>query len=116
MQCFGAREVMYFLRRKLRGNFEGEIVSDLSSFVCRRIGGCRIQHRVKENWIKMYDKSDLALRAETVINNPEEFKVRKCIKRTLAMPPMSSSVAMSKSLSSYNNDRTQFRLQKYYSL
>src|SRR5437667_567893 len=28
--CFGAKEVMTFLGRKLRGNFEGEIVSDLS--------------------------------------------------------------------------------------
>src|SRR2546422_9122254 len=26
--CFGAKEVMTFLGRKLRGNFEGEIVSD----------------------------------------------------------------------------------------
>jgi hypothetical protein len=81
MQCFGAREVMSFLGRKLRGNFEGEIVSDLSSFVCRRIGGCRIQHRVKENWIQMYDKSSLVLRVETVINNPEDFRVRKCVTR-----------------------------------
>src|SRR5438093_4805622 len=30
--CFGAKEVMTFLGRKLRGNFEGEIVSDLSDF------------------------------------------------------------------------------------
>lgn len=81
MQCFGAREVMNFLGRNLRGNFEGEIASDLSSVVCRRIGGCRIKHRVKENWIKMYDKSGLVLRVETVINNPEEFKVRKCVPR-----------------------------------
>jgi hypothetical protein len=81
MQCFGAQEVMNFLGRKLRGNFEGEIVSDLSSFVCRRIGGSRIKHRVKENWIKMYDKSGLVLRVETVINNPEEFRVRKFVTR-----------------------------------
>jgi hypothetical protein len=81
IQCFGAQEVMNFLGRKLRGNFEGEIVSDLSSFVCRRMGGSRIKHRVKENWIKMYDKSVLVLRVETVINNPEEFKVRKWVTR-----------------------------------
>jgi len=81
MQCFAAREVMNFLGRKLRGNFEGEITSDLSSFVCRRVGGSRIKHRVKENWIKMYDKSGLVLRLETVINSPEEFRVRKCVRR-----------------------------------
>ena len=79
--CFGAKEVMNFLGRKLHGKFEGEIVSDLSSLVCRRTGGSRIKHRVKENWLKMYDKSGLVLRVETVINNPEEFKVRKQVLR-----------------------------------
>src|SRR3954454_18864841 len=72
---------MNFLGRKLNGNFEGEIVSDLSSLVCRRTGGSRIKHRVKENWLKMYDKSGLVLRVETVINNPEEFRVRKHVLR-----------------------------------
>jgi hypothetical protein len=42
---------------------------------------CRIKHRVKENWLKMYDKSGLVLRVEMVINNPEEFKVRKKVTR-----------------------------------
>ena len=79
--CFGAKEVMNFLGRKLHGKFEGEIVSDLSSYVCRRTGGSRIKHRVKENWLKMYDKSGLVLRVETVINNPEEFRVRKQVLR-----------------------------------
>jgi len=79
--CFGAREVMSFLGRKLNGNFQGEIVSDLSSFVCRRTGGSRIKHRVKENWLKMYDKAGFVLRVETVINNPEEFRVRKRVIR-----------------------------------
>ncbi len=78
--CFGAKEVMNFLGRKLRGNFEGEIVSDLSSWACR-MEGSRIKHRVKENWLKMYDKAGLILRVETVINNPEEFKVRKKVTR-----------------------------------
>ena len=36
-----------------------------------------IEHRVKENWLKIYDKSGPVLRAETVINNPEEIRVRK---------------------------------------
>jgi hypothetical protein len=78
--CFGAKEVMNFLGRKLRGNFEGEIVSDLSSWACR-MEGSRIKHRVKENWLKMYDKAGLVLRVETVINNPEEFRVRKKVTR-----------------------------------
>ena len=50
--CFGAKEVMSFLGRKLRGNFEGDIVSDVSNFA-GRMPGCRIKHRVKENWLKM---------------------------------------------------------------
>ena len=37
--CFGATEVMNFLGRKLVANFQGEVVSDLSSLVCRRVGG-----------------------------------------------------------------------------
>lgn len=97
IQCFGAQEVMNFLGRKLYSHFEGEIVSDLSSFACRRIGGCRIKHRVKENWIKMYDKSGLVLRVETVINNPEEFRVRKAVRRQgqsrMEWVPMRKSVA-----------------------
>jgi hypothetical protein len=72
---------MNFLGRKLRGNFQGEMVSALSSFVCRRTGGSRIKHRVKENWLKMYDKAGIVLRVETVINNPEEFRVRKRVTR-----------------------------------
>jgi hypothetical protein len=35
----------------------------------------------KENWLKMYDKSGLVLRVETVINNPGEFRVRKQVLR-----------------------------------
>jgi hypothetical protein len=85
---------MNFLGRKLHGKFEGEIVSDLSSFVCRRTGGSRIKHRVKENWLKMYDKSGLVLRVETVINNPEEFRVRKQVLRN--GKPQTEWVAMRK--------------------
>ena len=79
--CFGAKEIMNFLGRKLVGNFQGEVVSDLSSLVCRRVGGSRIKHRVKQNWLKMYDKAGLVLRIETVINNPQEFRVRKQVLR-----------------------------------
>ena len=79
--CFGAREVINFLGRKLNGKFQGEVDSDLSSLVCRRFGGARIKHRVQQNWIKMYDKAGLVLRLDTVINNPGEFRVRKQVLR-----------------------------------
>lgn len=47
--CFGAKEVRNFLGRKLVANFQGEVVSDLSSLMCRRTGGSRIKHRVKQH-------------------------------------------------------------------
>jgi hypothetical protein len=56
--CFGAREVMSFLGRKLHGKFLGEVVSDLKpASRDRRLPGARVKHRVKENWLKMYDKA-----------------------------------------------------------
>ena len=73
---------MSFLGRKLTGHFLGEIISDMKDgFRNRRIPGARVKHRVKENWLKMYDKAGLVLRIEMVINNPEEFKVRKKVTR-----------------------------------
>ena len=39
--------------------------------------GARIKHRMKNNWLKMYDKFGWVLRIETVINNPSEFRVRR---------------------------------------
>jgi hypothetical protein len=70
---FSAEEVMRFLGKKLHHCFQGELVSDVK----RRPEGVRIKHRVKRNWIKMYDKHGRVLRAETVINQPDEFKVRR---------------------------------------
>ncbi|MFQ5503109.1 MAG: hypothetical protein ACE5EQ_12570 [Phycisphaerae bacterium] len=71
--CFSAEDVMTFLGRKLNGNFMGEILNDYK----KRWPGARIRHRMKENWIKMYDKHGSVLRIETVINRPYEFKVRR---------------------------------------
>jgi hypothetical protein len=81
LQCFGAKEVMGFLGRKLTGNFQGELVTDVLDLWHERIPGVRIKHRVEENWIKMYDKAGRVLRIETVINNPNHFRVRKSVRR-----------------------------------
>jgi hypothetical protein len=70
---FGAEDVMTFLGRKLHASFAGDIVGHTK----RRWPGARIKHRMKENWIKMYDKHGSVLRIETVINQPREFKVRR---------------------------------------
>jgi hypothetical protein len=37
----------------------------------------RIKHRMKNNWLKMYDKFSLVSRIETAINNPREFRGRR---------------------------------------
>jgi hypothetical protein len=70
---FSSEDVMRFLGKKLHPSFAGELVSDVK----RRPEGVRVGHRVKANWIKMYDKHGQVLRVETVINKPKEFKVRR---------------------------------------
>jgi len=46
-----------------------------------RLLGHRVKHRMKQNWIKMHDKAGRVLRMETVINAPEEFRVRRRARR-----------------------------------
>jgi len=57
----------------------------------------RVKHRVKENWLKMYDKAGSVLRVGVVINNPEAFKVRKKVIRNgqqvMEWVPMRKGVA-----------------------
>lgn len=91
--CFSAEDVLTFLGRKLTGNFRGEVLNDYK----KRQPGARVKHRMKENWIKMYDKEGRVLRIETVINRPSEFKVRRRGKRqgkeVLGWFPMAKGVA-----------------------
>ncbi len=91
--CFSAEDVMSFLGRKLNGNFQGEVLTDFK----RRWQGARVKHRLKGNWIKMYDKHGCVLRIETVINQPYEFRVRRQGKRqgrvVTGWFPMSKGVA-----------------------
>jgi hypothetical protein len=75
--CLGAEDLLTFLGRKLHGSFQGEVLTDLK----HRWQGARVKHRVKENWMKMYDKFGCVLRVETVINRPNEFRVRRRGKR-----------------------------------
>jgi hypothetical protein len=91
---FSAPDILSFLGRRLHGNFDGEVVTD-----CKRdrVPGARIKHRVRENWLKMYDKFGLILRVETVINQPSEFRVRRKRIRNgapqMAWCPMNKGVA-----------------------
>lgn len=72
---FGAADILTFLGRKLCPQFLGEVVTDCKK--ARRHPGARIKHRMKDNWLKMYDKFGQILRVETVINDPREFRVRR---------------------------------------
>ena len=91
---FSAQDILGFLGRKLHANFQGEVLTDLKK---KRYPGARVKHRVKENWLKMYDKFGLILRVETVINQPREFRVyRKCQRKgqeQMAWCPMAKGVA-----------------------
>lgn len=71
---FAADDILRFLGRKLHPQFNGEVLT-----LCRkqRWPGTRIKHRMKGNWLKMYDKFGIILRIETVINQPREFHVRR---------------------------------------
>ena len=71
---------MSFLGRKLHGQFQGEAVTDEFAHALKgRLPGRRVKHRMKQNWIKMYDKAGVAV--ETVINQPGEFRVRRRVRR-----------------------------------
>src|SRR4029077_2330919 len=74
-RCFSAQDILTFLGRRLHGNFDGEVLTDCKK---DRLPGARIKHRMKNNWLKMYDKFGQILRIETVINEPREFRVRRC--------------------------------------
>ena len=91
--CFSAEDVLTFLGRKLHGAFKGEV----GNVYKKRWPGARVKHRMKENWIKMYDKDGCVLRIETVINRPYEFKVRRMGLRQgklrLGWYPMAKGVA-----------------------
>jgi hypothetical protein len=71
MRTMNSHDVMRFLGKRLNGNFQGEVISDLRE----RVEGMRVKHRVNGNSVKMYDKQGSVLRVETTINDAREFKV-----------------------------------------
>jgi len=96
---FEARDVLAFLGRKLTGQFLGDVVTDQVDFsqMPKRLPGRRVKHRMKRNWMKMYNKEGAVLRVETVINDPEEFRIRRRVRRhgrsVIAWVPLSKGVA-----------------------
>ena len=71
---FSAKDILGFLGRRFHPRFDGEVLTDCQK---GRWPGARIKHRMKNNWLKMYDKFGWVLRIETVINDPREFRVRR---------------------------------------
>jgi hypothetical protein len=69
---FSPKDILGFLGRKWDRRFDGEVHTHYEE---DRWFGARIKHRMKTNWLKMYDKFGLILRVETVINSPKEFWV-----------------------------------------
>ena len=71
--CFQAVDIMRFMGRQRFGTSKGPVITDVKV----RPSVTRIKHRVRGNWIKMYNKNGIVLRIETVINRPGEFRVFK---------------------------------------
>ena len=69
LRAFSADDVVRFLGLRHRPK-----TGDLETRHARRPEGRRIKHRVRQNWLKLYDKWSV-LRIETVINNPSDFRV-----------------------------------------
>jgi hypothetical protein len=91
---FSAADILTFLGRRLDPRFAGEVLTDCKK---ERWPGARVKHRMKNNWLKMYDKFGLILRIETVINQPREFRVRRLCTRQghqqMAWQPMNKGVS-----------------------
>ena len=95
VQTFTPKDILRFLGRKWDRRFDGEVHTHYES---DRWFGTRIKHRMKTNWLKMYDKFSLILRVETVINSPKEFWVYRTRRHhdgtsSVGYYPMTKSVA-----------------------
>ena len=72
VRTFTPKDILGFLGRKWDRRFDGEVHTQYED---ERWFGTRIKHRMKTNWLKMYDKFGVILRVETVINSAKEFWV-----------------------------------------
>ena len=76
MMTFNSPDILKFLgkqltlEQKIHGGFKGEVLTDYK----HRIEGVRVKHSAQGNSVKIYDKAGSALRIETTINRPAEFK------------------------------------------
>jgi hypothetical protein len=88
--CFGAEDVLKFFGRKLTPSFQGEV----QTWIKRRPEGVRVNHSLKSNRLKMYDKAGSVLRIEMTINLAKEFRVwRQNPRGECAWQPLLKGVA-----------------------
>jgi hypothetical protein len=95
VRTFTPKDILGFLGRKWDRRFDGEVHTHYED---DRWFGTRIKHRMKTNWLKMYDKFGRILRVETVINSAKEFWVYRTQPHrdgttTVGYYPMTKSVA-----------------------
>jgi hypothetical protein len=81
------------LGRRFHPRFDGEVLTDCQK---DRWPGARIQHRMKDTWLKRYDQFGWVRRVEAVINDPRGFRVRRLRsragRRELVWGPMNKGV------------------------
>ena len=75
--CLAAEDILGFFGRPLLARYRGEVLTEHRP--CH--WGQRVKHRAGRNWIKMYDKAGSILRIETVINAPQDFRIRRFMRR-----------------------------------
>jgi hypothetical protein len=95
VRTFTPKDILSVPGRKWDRRFDGEVHTQYED---ERWFGTRIKHRMKTNWLKMYDKFGLILRVETVINSPKEFWVYRTRQdhdgtSSVGYYPMTKSVA-----------------------
>jgi hypothetical protein len=86
--AFSAEDVLRFLGRKLHPALAAEVASDAR----RRPEGWRVKHRMGRNWLKCYDKANVA-RVEVTINDPTCFRVLRVKNGHRVWCPMRKGVA-----------------------
>jgi hypothetical protein len=70
VRTFTPKDILGFPGRKRDRRLDGEVHTQYED---ERWFGTRIKHRMKTNWLKMYDKFGTTLRVETVIDSAKEF-------------------------------------------
>jgi hypothetical protein len=69
------KDAMRYLGKKVPDNGYGSLTGETKIDLRTRADGTRLKFWYNTNALKFYDKENIALRIETTINNPKEYKV-----------------------------------------